>query len=449
MPWLVLTLLYLGAPDPAALERSVPKPDTEPEPHRWSSFAQAGAGLLAEDPASVLRLGLRYDGPWVDVGLAVPLWLRLDDQPRPNENRAARHQVTSVTDWESPESYAAMLDELSFAIGGDAASAPFALYLGGLRAERLGFGVILSDLYGALDLVTRRTGARADLRLPTVSAAALADSVVAPHVVALGVTVAPLAWADLDDATRPRLRVALSAALDPVAPVALRQKTVGGGELGVGLCLWRGESVVVETYTAGALLSLAAQNPSVGGHAGLRLEVATAPGRDDSTDVAVAVEGLAASTGYAPAYFDLAYQAERVRVPAQGDRTKAELWRPEGFGLRGRFDVKSGGARFGAAVDSLWRKQETVALDASLYVGLRYDSWSATALLAKREMREWRDATDGNAGTTALLEAAVRVWDGLFLFGSFYYGFRPTAPQTQPVVLDWMAGVGYGQRGEI
>src|SRR5690606_9680512 len=124
---------------------------------------------------------------------------------------------------------------------------------------------------------------------------------------------APLVWAGVEE--RPRLWVFATGALDPTAPIHDGDTVLGGADLGVAYRLWSSQRVGFDLYTAAAVLS----HPSVGGHLGLRLQLAPAP----RVALSFACEGVAHSAGYRPGLFDVAYQAERVSVASRG-RPRAE-----------------------------------------------------------------------------------------------------------------------------
>jgi hypothetical protein len=428
MPWAWIPLLFVAAAEPTVeVEQSV---ESAPAAHNWSASLQAGAGMVQEDPAALIRPRLGYQGSVAELTLGLPMWLRLTDRAPAGDPTPAVDEVSWLTDWRSPETYAAIVEHLTI----EAGSGKFNLFAGGLKQEHLGYGALVDDFSGSLDPLRRRTGARLDLRLDTVQVEVMADSVVDPHLLGAEVTLAPLAWADLDDERR--LRVATGFALDPTAPGEPLAAPVGGGDLAVGYVFWRSEHVALESYLTGAVLS----TPGVGGHLGLRLEVSTRPGRRETNAVTVDLEGLLASEGYTPAYFDIAYQAERLAVPSRDDRPKRALLPPDGFGLRGRVDVRLGGARFGIAADSMFQGE----MSASAYLRLQYDAWSVAGMVIKRDMAEARDLVEARPGTYAMLEAAVRFWEGFFAYATLHHGWRDGRP-----VTDWLGGFGYTIAGTM
>lgn len=432
MPWAWIAILTVAVAEPTAEVELNVAPDGA---QSWYTSLQVGAGMINEDPAGVIRPRLGYLGSNVELTIGLPLWVRLADWAAPGEVARPVEEVSWVTDWRSPETYAAILEHLRV----DTAGGRIHFTAGNLKQETLGYGALVDGYYGTLDPVGRRTGARLDLRIDTIQVEAMADSVVEPHLLGMEVTLAPLAWADLDDDHR--FRVATGFALDPDAPGEPLSAPMGGANLSVGYLFWRSEQVAIGSHLTGAVLS----TPGFGGHLGLRVEVATRPGLQQTDAVTLDLDWVLASEGYTPGYFDIAYQAERIAVPARRDRPKRALTPSDGYGLRGRFDVRFGGARFGFAAHSMFRHE----MSASAYLQLQYDAWSAAAVIVKRDMAEPRDLVELGPGTFAILEGAVRFWDGFFAFATLHHGWREGEVGERRVVTDWMGGIGYTLSGAI
>ncbi len=436
MPWAWVSLLILTSPEPAGdVAATVESPPESASQHAWLTSVQIGAGMLEEDPAGLMRPRLGYRGSLGTLILGLPIWVRFADRAPAYDPTAAVDEASWITDWSSPATYAAMLEELSLSFAGERVR----LYAGPVKQETLGYGALVDGFSGSLDPLVRRTGARFDLQLDTVQVELLADSVVDPHLLAAHVTLAPLTWVGWDDESR--FRVATGMALDPGAPGTTESAPVGGADLGVGYIFWRSERVALESYLTGAVLS----TPGVGGHLGLRLEVATRPGEQDSDAVTLDLEWVLASDGYVPGFFDVAYQAERLEVPSRLDRPKRELNPRAGYGLRGSADVRIGGARFGLSAHSMFRGQ----LSSSAYLRLEFDAWSVAGMVVKRDMETWDDLVEAGPGTYGVLEAAVRVWDGFFLFATLHHGWREGEAYDRRVVTDWLGGVGYALGGQL
>lgn len=417
----VLMLLVSQAPDFSVEHQG--EPEGLPPGHRFILGGQVGLGMQGDTAVGMARPRLGYGFRWDDgdgqLVVAPSLWGQW-------ERDVTGEEITWLNRWHSADTYAAWVESLRLTF----AQGRVLIEAAPLLQQSLGVGTLVNHLSSSLDGARPRTGAQVVVDLDTVRVEALTDSVVNPHVVGAHVAVAPLMWANVE--TTPRLWVFASGALDPQAPTLHGEAPFGGADLGLSYRLWSSQRVGFDVYTAAAVLS----HPSVGGHLGTRLQLAPT----SRSALSFELEGVAHSENYRPGVFDMAYQAERVSVAARAGRPRALLRPRDGFGLRGRFDLHLDMVRLGAEARSNLRGE----LSATAYVGVEVDRVTVSALWMERDMTRVEDLIDFDARTYAVLEAAVRAWDGFFAFTRLQRGWRIDEPLREVTpVTDWVLGVGY------
>ena len=454
MAALFLSALLLTTPPAVEANAS----STAAEGSRWGAAIQIGFGRAGAMTVGVIQPRLSFHAEGLELTLGPPIWLRLDAiEGALWEGRDP--QRIWLTDWQSPAAYAAFVQRLSLHLFDDALQ----LDVGPLRQERLGRGILVDDLQSSFDPLRPRPGARIALRAGPVAVRAMVDGVVDPTVIAASFDLAPLVLLGLDGPQR--FHLTLEAAVDPEAPLTAagaaaaaaadpaspRRGAVAAADVALSYLLWRDNRVALELYAAAALLS----HPALGGHAGLRVEVwrpgsnpAVAdqggdPGATEEAAVVAAIEGVAAGEGYTPGYFDIAYGDERLRTVGRDDQPKAALRPAAGFGLRGRLEFRLGGLHLGLAAQSAMDGH----VSAHALLRLRAGPVALSALYVKRDLTGFRQLWQLDPGTTAVVEGAVALWQGLFAFVTLHHGRRQLADSGQGVASDWLIGLGYAAEG--
>ncbi len=408
----LVVVAHLSTPAVAA----TPTPETV-----WVGSLQTGAGALGADTVALIRPRLGTSGARHRVVLSAPLFVRLRDRPH-----ADRGEL--LVDWSDPATYPGFIEliELRSRAGGVAAR------VGPLVQESLGHAVLVDKLTARHDPLRFRTGARVDLRLPRVTASALIDSVLRPHVIAASARVAPLALAGVDN--HERLRVTAEAAADLRAPRLDGDKApLAAFDLDLAFAVWQSPALAVELYLAGAALT----TPGFGVHAGAQLEWR---GRGNDS-LAFRIETVVSGEGYVAGYFDQAYSVERFAVPARGWLPKAAQRPPGAVGLRGALDAGFGAARFGFAA-TLADPHRPGAV--SVYLRVVRPAWALAAALSQRQLDSGGDLVRIGPATTASVDGSVNVLGGWFAFAQARQSFRrPPGGDLEPA-FDWLLGLGYG-----
>jgi hypothetical protein len=417
MPW---ALLLLTAAAPPAVETAVSPSVT------WVGTVQVGVGRVCEDAALLVKPRLAYVGERGELVVAAPLWLEIADLPPRSDNGATTRDPRWLSAWDDPETYASMLERLAWVSPEGAVR----VAAGKLSQETLGRGILVDHFEGTLEPTRPRTGGRADLDLDLLGATVLADSFVRPHLVAGRVVAAPFRLAGYDSTSR--LELGLETALDPRAPTARGPRAAGGGALDVGVEVWRGAGVVVEPFVAGAWL----------GGWGAHLGVAADWTSDDARyALALKLELVGAGEGYLPGYFDGAYSFERYGERS-GHRVAKADWRPRAaLGLRGALDACLGPVRFGLSAAA---RDARGTASAAAYLRIVQPRWSAAATLTQRSIAGAGDLVTLDASAHAMVEGAVLVWRGLFVFSQLRRGPRREPGGLPRVEADWLLGVGWG-----
>ncbi len=390
--------------------------------------AQLGGGMLSDTPALVLKPRLGLVSPHATAIMAPSFWVTLY-QPAPTAANAKqrRYDPRFESRFDAPETYTGFIELLRLSTPGEAAT----LTLAPLQQITLGHGSLVEGFAGQSDSQRPRTGAQAVLRLPHLAVTVLGDSLIAPNLLATDLQLAPLAWAGLDSDAR--LQVRMQAAVDPRAPAADGRAPAGGGLLDVAYAPYRGTVFGCELYASGVALYQQGQ----GLHAGLQLEWQS--GRPERDALVVRLEGVAAGNGYRAGYFDDAYVVERQARPAVGLAAKQEIELPGALGARGSIEAKVEGVRLGVRAGRLGADRPLLG---SAYMGVSNEAVSLTASLSKRALWHAEGLLHRDPETFALIDAAVSLGDGLYLFGLMRRSVRQSTDR--PLVTDWSAGLGYG-----
>jgi hypothetical protein len=417
--WSVLATPVTGVSDVAA----VPAPG-------WFATVQLGTGFLAEDVAALMRPRLGFADASGEAILSAPLWLTLVDRTVAGDGTTQSAWAPSfAARFNDPQTYFGFLERLAWSTQ----ERTFALEAGTLSQQTLGHGVLVDEYQAMLDPLRPRTGGRVDVDLGSVAATIMSDSFVRAHLIAASLELTPLSWAGYDAGNR--FRVRFDGAVDPLAPRATGQRAAGGGALDATYALVRGDSFGLEVFGAVAGLS----RPAWGAHSGVELAWHDGAGRARNA-VVLRLDGIAAQRGYAPGYFDVAYELERQPAPVAGIAAKADRTRPGGFGGRLSLDGRLSVARFGLSASQVGRGAVPAA---SFYVGVTTDRLSVAASWMQRAIVHGGDLVDLGPTGAAMLEASVAVYDGFFIFGHGRRGFRVDGGGPRPVV-DWVTGVGFG-----
>jgi hypothetical protein len=406
--------LGLGAPADLTVSAAAPQ-----KPSTWFGSVQIGAGGQGADSVALIRPRLGTEGDAYRVVLAAPLFVRLRDRPHVDGGEL-------LLDWHDPAVYAGLIEAVDYRSPTGTISA----HVGELVQESLGHAVLVDKLTAQHDPLRHRTGARVDLRLPRVRASALIDSFIRPHVVAGSATLAPLAFAGLDDGER--LVVTAEAAADLRAPGFDGNSPLAAFDLDLAFHVWRSSTLAVQLFVAGAALT----HPAYGAHLGAQLEWR---GRGDDS-FAFRLETVASGDGYTAGYFDELYSVERHALPARGWMPKAAR-RPAGaVGVRGALDASFGPARFGFAA-TLADPRRPGAI--SVYLRIARPSWAVAAALSQREVSDGVDLVAIGPATSASADVAVDLLGGVFGFSQVRHSFRrPEFGELEPV-FDWIVGLGY------
>lgn len=420
MPWCLALLLAAAAGRPAVVDSGVP-PSVN-----WVATVQAGVGRLGEDAALLVKPRLAYAGDRSELVIAAPLWLEIADLPPRSAGHAKARNPRWLSAWDDPETYAGILERLAWV----SSTGALRVAAGRLSQETLGRALLVDHFQGTLDPTRPRTGGRADLELGLFRVTALADSFVRPNLIAGRVSVPPLALAGRDPDTR--LKLGLEVAGDPRAPTSSGSRPVTGGAFDASVAVWRGAGVTVDSFVAaawlggwGAQAGGAAAWASDHGHHALTLEVAF----------------VGAGEGHQPGYFDGAYSVERYAGLSGSHAARAERRLPAALGWRGTLDGRLGPARFGMTVVARESGgQETAAA----YLRIVQPRWSAAATLMQRSVTKARDLVALDQSTYAMVEGALLVWRGLFVFSQLRHGPRRDPGGLPRPEADWLLGVGWG-----
>lgn len=417
MPWVLLLLTAAARPSVAT---AVPPSVT------WVGTVQAGVGRVSGDAALLVKPRLAYVGERGELVVAAPLWLEIADLPPRSDTGTKTRDPRWLSAWDDPETYAGMLERFAWVSPGGSVR----VAAGKLSQETLGRGILVDHFEGTLDPTRPRTGGRADLDLDMLGATALADSFVSPHLVAGRVVAAPFRLAGHDPPSR--LELGLETALDPRAPTAQGPRAVGGGALDVGFEVWRGAGFSVQPFVAGAWLG------GWGAHFGAAAGWMSDDGR---STLALKLELVGAGEGYLPGYFDGAYSLERYTGGSRFRVAKADWRARAALGLRGALDGRLGPVRFGLSAAA---RDARGPASAAAYLRIVQPRWSAAATLMQRSIGGAGDLVALGATTHAMVEGAVLVWRGLFVFSQLRHGPR-RGPGGQPrLEADWLLGVGWG-----
>lgn len=382
-------------------------PTATPSEATWNAAFQLGGGQINHAMAGLVRPQLSGNWPHFAFTLSVPLWVSVE------------HPDTLFTSVDDADYYAAWLQKLD----ADIPAWNVSLHAGALLQETLAFGAVVDHFNNSLDPVHPRTGARLDFDKRGVAITALVDSVVAPHLWAAMVETHPL----------PLLALNFQAAAD------FSSALDGRGHLPVVLAATSSWAIAQPTWAVLPYLTVGMQDYyGLGTHLGLQVqwrEYAEVPTRRPQRFATLQVEGLAASRGYTPGYFDTFYASESVSIASRARLPKSLRDPPPSLGVRSNLDIRWFSFRTGLALTLMG----TAFSNANIYAQFMGPWAGLTLVVAQRwldnarQLGQWTDATYVNA------ELTVPLFDNLFAFAQANHGWQFDGRPNRM----WLAGMGY------
>lgn len=420
--WLVAAAVANPPPTLSSSPPLVPQWDA-------SVVLQAGTTGRSALPTLALVPSLSHRREQLRLTLQVPLWLRW-----PKGAEASTPQW--LNEWSYPGTYSGFIRELDWR----SANSRWRLRAGTLVQETLGVGAVLRGYSNALDPMRPRGGSVLRYRNDHMRLAALVNELAAPHLLAATARVAPLSWSGLDP--QGRWVVGGTVALDWTAPASAQRRSISGAAaLWSGITIWSSSRFGARLQTAAGALARGAQ---MGGGllGGLQLE-----GRLSRRFGGVfSVEGVWAGRNYVPGYFDGAYQSERFGIAREAGVSKSALPMPSTAGVRSRFRVVSGPASWGWMVQWLQARNRHLML----FFNWENEHVQVRTQLQQRHLQDAADLWQLDAGAQLVVDAAVRLYEGLFVSSLVRHGWRLASDRgVEPVPFEWMVGLGYSMGGEL